>query len=55
MLRWAVAFAILALIAGFFGMGALAGDFAWLARILALVFLVMFVISIVVGRRGPVV
>ncbi len=55
MLRWAVAFAILAIIAAFFGFGTLAGDFGGLAKILALVFLVMFVISVVVGRRGPVV
>jgi uncharacterized membrane protein YtjA (UPF0391 family) len=56
MLRWALLFAILALVAGVLGFGALAGDFAWIARILLFVFLVLFVIALVAGRRvieGP--
>lgn len=56
MLRWAVLFAILALVAGVLGFGNLAGDFAYIAKILLFVFLVLFVIALVVGRRvvgGP--
>lgn len=52
MLRWAVVFAILALAAGVLGFGGLAGDFAGIAKILLFVFLVLFVISLIFGRRG---
>ena len=52
MLRWAIAFAVLALIAGLLGFGGLAGDFAYLAKILLFVFLVLFVVSLILGRRG---
>jgi uncharacterized membrane protein YtjA (UPF0391 family) len=51
MLRWALAFAILALIAGVLGFGGLAGDFAYLAKILLFVFLVLFVVAMIFGRR----
>jgi uncharacterized membrane protein YtjA (UPF0391 family) len=53
MLRWAIAFFILALIAGFLGFGGLQGDLAYIAKILVFVFLILFVISLVVGRTGP--
>ena len=56
MLRWAVTFAILALIAAVLGFGGIAGDFAYIAKILLLVFAVLFVISLIAGRRvidGP--
>ena len=56
MLRFAVVFAILALIAGVLGFGGLAGDFDYFARILLFVFLVLFVVSLIFGRRaGPIV
>jgi uncharacterized membrane protein YtjA (UPF0391 family) len=56
MLRWAILFAILALVAGVLGFGGLAGDFASIAKILLFVFLVLFVVSLVLGRGrgGPV-
>ena len=57
MLRWALTFAILALVAGLLGFGNLAGDFSYIAKILLLVFAVLFVIALVAGRRvldGPV-
>jgi uncharacterized membrane protein YtjA (UPF0391 family) len=54
MLRWALAFAILALIAGVLGFGGLAGDFAYFAKILLFVFLVLFIVSLIFGRRGGV-
>jgi len=53
MIRWAIAFAILALIAGFLGFGGLAGDFAFFAKILLFVFLVLFVVSLLFGRGTP--
>ncbi|ODU01337.1 MAG: DUF1328 domain-containing protein [Planctomycetes bacterium SCN 63-9] len=56
MLRAAILFAILALVAAVLGFGGLAGDFQWLAKFLLLVFIVLFVISLVLGRgRAPVV
>jgi len=56
MLRWAIAFAIIALIAGALGFYGLADTSADIAKFLALVFLVMFVVALVVGRSmigGP--
>lgn len=56
MLRWAIVFAILAIIAGVLGFGGLAGDFAFVAKILLFVFLVLFVLALIVGRTvigGP--
>ena len=52
MIRWAIAFAILALVAGVMGFGGLAGEFAGIAKILLFVFLALVVISAVLGRRG---
>ena len=51
MLRFAILFAVLALIAGVLGFGGLAGDFAYFAKILLFVFLVLFVVSLLFGRR----
>jgi uncharacterized membrane protein YtjA (UPF0391 family) len=56
MIRWALAFAILALIAGFLGFGGLASDFSYIAKILLFVFLALFIVALMVGRRvvgGP--
>ena len=52
MLRFAIVFAVLALVAGVFGFGGLASDFAYFARILLFVFLVLFVISLIMGQRA---
>jgi uncharacterized membrane protein YtjA (UPF0391 family) len=51
MIRWAILFAILALVAGVLGFGGLAGDFASIAKILLYIFLALFVISLFIGRR----
>ena len=51
MVRWAITFVILALVAAFLGFGDLAGDLAWIAKILLFVFLVLAVLSFVMGRR----
>lgn len=51
MLGWALTFLIVALIAGLMGFG-LIGGMAWTAaKVLFFVFLVLFVISLVAGRR----
>ena len=49
MLYYAIVFAVLALIAGVLGFGALVGTFAWIAKVLLLVFVVLFVISLFAG------
>jgi uncharacterized membrane protein YtjA (UPF0391 family) len=56
MLGMAIAFAILALLAGILGFFALAGTLALVAKVLLFVFLVLFVVSLIFGRgRGAVV
>jgi len=53
MLRFALAFLILALIAGFLGFGGVAATSAGIARILFFGFLVVFAISLILGMtRG---
>jgi uncharacterized membrane protein YtjA (UPF0391 family) len=51
MLGWAITFAILALLAGLFGFVALEGSLAIVAKVLLVVFLAFFVISMFFGRR----
>jgi uncharacterized membrane protein YtjA (UPF0391 family) len=56
MLRWALAFFILAIVAAALGFGGLAGTSMDIAKFLALIFVVLFVIALVVGRSvvgGP--
>jgi uncharacterized membrane protein YtjA (UPF0391 family) len=54
MLRWALIFLVIAIIAAILGFGGLAGDLAWIAKVLLFVFLILFVVSLVMGRRaGP--
>lgn len=53
MLRWAILFFIIALIAAVFGFGGVAGDAAWIGKVLLVVFLILAVASVVLGRRGP--
>ncbi|WP_456061995.1 DUF1328 domain-containing protein [Aporhodopirellula aestuarii] len=54
MLGWALTFLIIALIAGVLGFGVVAGTAATIAKVLFVVFLVLFVIGLLMGRRGPV-
>lgn len=55
MLRWALVFLVLALIAGVLGFTGIAGDSVYIAKILFFIFLVIFVaglvFSLVTGRR----
>ena len=52
MLRWAIAFAIIALIAGAFGFYGVSSTAADVSKFLALIFVVLFVVAIVVGRSA---
>jgi uncharacterized membrane protein YtjA (UPF0391 family) len=55
MLRWALLFLVIALVAGLFGFWGLEGTAMWVAKVLAILFLVMFVVSLFVGGfRRPV-
>jgi uncharacterized membrane protein YtjA (UPF0391 family) len=51
MLRWALTFLIIALIAALLGFTNVAGTSMEIAKILFFVFLVLFVIMLVAGRR----
>jgi uncharacterized membrane protein YtjA (UPF0391 family) len=51
MLRWALVFLIVALLAGVFGFWGLEGTAMQIARILFFLFVVLFVISLITGRR----
>jgi uncharacterized membrane protein YtjA (UPF0391 family) len=53
MLRWALIFLVVALIASVFGFWRLEGTALYIAEILAFIFLVLFVVSLVFGRRPP--
>lgn len=57
MLNYIITFFVLAVIAAIMGFGGLAGDFAEIARFLALLFVVLFVATlvynIITGKRLP--
>ena len=50
MLSWAILFLVIALIAGVLGFGVVAGTAAWIAKLLFVVFIVLFVVSLISGR-----
>lgn len=53
MLRLALVFLVVALLAGLFGFGLVAGTAMEIAKILFFVFLVLAVVSLIAGRRVP--
>jgi uncharacterized membrane protein YtjA (UPF0391 family) len=55
MLRYAIIFFIIALIAALFGFGGIAAGATEIAKILFFVFIVLFIVSLVAGliKRGP--
>jgi uncharacterized membrane protein YtjA (UPF0391 family) len=53
MLSWSLTFLIIAIIAAILGFGVIAGAAAEIAKILFFVFLVVFLISLFVGRGVP--
>ncbi len=52
MLRWAILFLVIALVSALFGFTDVAGTSMFAARILFFVFLVVFVVSLVLGGRS---
>lgn len=51
MLQWSLSFLVIALIAGLLGFFALEGAAMWIAKVCFVVFLVVFAISAISGRR----
>lgn len=51
MLSWSITFLVVALIAALLGFGGIAGTAVGIAKILFFVFLILFIISLVMGRR----
>jgi uncharacterized membrane protein YtjA (UPF0391 family) len=49
-LRWAILFFVVAIIAA--GFGGIAGEASWVGKVLLVVFLILAVASMVVGRRS---
>jgi len=53
MFQWAITFFVIALVAAVFGFGGIAGSAAWIGKILLVVFLVLALLSLVLGKRAP--
>jgi uncharacterized membrane protein YtjA (UPF0391 family) len=51
MLRWAAIFFLIAIVAGVFGFGSIAGTAASIAQFLFVVFIVLFLLSLAFGKR----
>lgn len=51
MLRWSIIFFVVALIAAILGFGGIAGTAVGIAKIFFFVFLVLFVVSLIMGRK----
>jgi uncharacterized membrane protein YtjA (UPF0391 family) len=54
MLGWSITFLVIALVAFLFGFGIIGSAAVGIAKILFFVFLVLLVISLIMGRRRPV-
>lgn len=52
MLSWAIAFFLLALVAAFFGFGGIASSAAGIAKVLLVLFVIGFIVSLLLGLRG---
>jgi len=51
MLSWALTFLIVAILAGILGFGGIAGTATWIAHTLFVIFIVLFLFSLLLGRR----
>ena len=51
MLNWVMTFFVLAIVSAILGFGGLAGEMVGIAKILFLLFLVLFAISFITGRN----
>lgn len=54
MLGWALAALIVAIIAGVLGFGFISGTAAMIAKVLFVVFLILFIVGLITGRRPAV-
>jgi uncharacterized membrane protein YtjA (UPF0391 family) len=52
MLYWSLIFLIIAIVAGMFGFGLIAGASYLIAKVLFFVFLVVFIVSLIMGLSG---
>jgi len=52
MLYWSLVFLVIALLAGLFGFGLIAGTSYAIAKVLFFIFLIIFVISLIMGLAG---
>ena len=55
MLRWALIFLVIALIAGVLGFTDVYAAAAGIAKVLFTIFLILFIVMLILGRRPPVV
>lgn len=53
MLKFSILFLLVAIIAGAFGFGGIAGTSAWIAQVLFVIFLILFAVSFLFGRQAP--
>jgi len=53
MLSWGLMFLVVALLAAVLGFGALAGTAAWAAKIVFIVAIVIWIVSLFTNRRPP--
>ena len=54
MLYYSLVFLLVAIVAGLFGFGIIASTAAGIAKILFIVFLVLFISSLILGRRASI-
>lgn len=52
MLRWAVIFLVIAIIAAIFGFGGIAAGAETMAKVLFFIFIVLFLLSLISGKRN---
>ena len=52
MLRWSAIFLIIAVVAAVFGFGGIVESAAGIAKILFYIFVILFVVSLITGRKG---
>ena len=52
LLRWTLIFLVIALIAAVFGFGGVAAGAATIGKVLFFIFIVLFVVSLIMGRGG---
>ena len=53
MLHYSLVFLVVAIIAAVFGFSGIAADAAWIGKMLFVVFLIIYVLSFVLGKKKP--